>query len=332
VVVQPRDDWPSFDPPEDVTVIEDVPYTLDLAPFIHDVDTPLSEMSITTSNANCSVEGLNLTMLFHEGNIDTRVVLRLHSHGGSQGGSIKVRVEENPDKPDVDDPPIVATISAIEFDEDTEFVLDLGPYIQDPDTAMEDLVISVDEPNCTVEGLALTFYFEDVEVTLDLRLTLEVSDGNSTVNRTLRLRVWDVPDVPPPPPDVWRPEVDAIPMQAFSVGAERVVDLSPFISDRDTLPGDLTLSSDQSEVLAVDGLELTVLFTEVPGATYSISFIVSDGVHEVEGSFGVVVKDADEDGPAAWYTTGAGLLSIVVIVIVVLAVTALVVWRREISR
>ena len=329
VIVEPEDDSPFFDPPERVEVVQGVPYVLDLAPYVIDVDTPLSEITLSTTNANCTVDGFNLTMLFTEGDIETWVRVRLTYPEGNNSTSIDVWVKANPDFPDVDDPPTIAAMSALEFDEDTDFILDLAPYVGDPDTADEDLIVTVDEPNCTVDGLVLTFYFEDVPETLDLEVTVEVSDGSTTVSRMVRMRVWDIPDVPPPPHNVWPSELSDVPIQSFRVNTVKIIDLSPYISDRDTLAEDLTLSSTQAQVIEVLGLKMAVVFDEVPAEDFSIDFTVSDGVHQVHGSFGVLVKEADTDPQDPWYNSNAGLLVVIVIIVVLVVASAYVLLRKE---
>ena len=261
-------------------------------------------------------------MLFPPGDMWVPVRIKVSDGEVSRSTDLEVWIEDVPDTPDLDDPPTIATIGALEFDEDTEFILDLAPFVQDPDTAEEDLTVTVDEVNCTVDGLVLTFYFEDVTGTLDLEVMVVVSDGNSTASRKIRVRVNDIPDVPPPPPDVWPPVIIEVPVQRFQVNTARVIDLSPFVTDQDTLAELLTLSSSQGEVLEIRGWEMTVLFESVPPEGFTITFTVSDGVHQVDGSFGVVVKEADADPRDHWYTSNAGLLGVIVVIVVVLVAVA----------
>ncbi|MCK4969266.1 MAG: hypothetical protein KAS77_02015, partial [Thermoplasmata archaeon] len=98
---------------------------------------------------------------------------------------------------------------------------------------------------------------------------------------------------------------------------------------RDTLAEDLTLSSTQAQVIEVLGLKMAVVFDEVPAEDFSIDFTVSDGVHQVHGSFGVLVKEADTDPQDPWYNSNAGLLVVIVIIVVLVVASAYVLLRRE---
>ncbi|MCJ2539640.1 MAG: hypothetical protein LN414_00035, partial [Candidatus Thermoplasmatota archaeon] len=330
VVVEPYNDRPVIDLPEYIEVVEGEEYVFDVSPYITDVDDSPEDLSLTVyDEENLTVDGLIIVMLFPEGDMWVTVRIRVSDGDRSNNADIEVWIEEVPDTPGIDDPPTIASLSSQEFDEDTEFILDLAPYVQDPDTADEDLIVTVDEPNCTVDGLVLTFYFEDVPETLDLEVTVQVSDGNATVSRMVRIRVRDVPDIPPPPPDVWPSELREVPIQSFRVDTERIIDLSPYISDRDTLVEDLTISSSQAQVIEIQGLKMTIVFNEVPDEDFTIDFTVSDGVHDVDGSFGVLVKEADEDPQDPWYNTNAGLLLVILIIVVLVVASAYVLLRRE---
>jgi hypothetical protein len=74
---------------------------------------------------------------------------------------------------------------------------------------------------------------------------------------------------------------------------------------------------------------MTIVFDEVPAEDFTIDFTVSDGVHQVDGSFSVVVKEADTDPQDPWYNTNAGLLLVVVIIVVLVVASVYMLMRRE---
>jgi len=219
----------------------------------------------------------------------------------------------------VDDAPIIAYIGKQYIPEDEVYTLDLAPYIIDEDTPLGDLIVSIEEPNCTVNGLLLTFYYGNApEGSMDLRLIMTVSDGTSSVDATLRVLVMDIPDI------TFAPEVKEVPTQLFRVGEESTMDFSPYVTDMDTPLEDLTIDCDHPDVVSCQGLTVTFRFSETTENPVDIPFNVSDSTSTVPASFKVLVsEDSGEDPePAMWWTGGGGILLLIVIVVTVVAVVA----------
>jgi hypothetical protein len=168
-----------------------------------------------------------------------------------------------------------------------------------------------------------TFVTEDVRIEV-----VGVIRFNDREEDIVVSRIVTIPDQPPPT-DEWPPVIGEVPDQSFVVNTVKIIDLSPYITDQDTLGEALTLSSPQAEVFEVLGLEMAVVFEEVPDEDFSINFTVSDGVHEANGSFDVLVREADSDPQDRWYGSNAGLLVVIVIVVIVVVGAAFVIRRRE---
>jgi hypothetical protein len=306
IIVLPVDDPPAFRQVERVVVTEDELKHVHLLGWLFDdVDTEPTDLTLEVLDANATVDVMAVDLLFGTGGFERDLPVRVSDATSTVDGVLPVRVVA------VDDAPVISWIGKVYMNEDELFHLDLSPYVSDEDTAVGDLSVIVGEPNCTVDGLVLTFYFWDVpEGGLDLRVPLKVSDGTSTVNSSFRLQVNDIPDL------TFAPEVGEVATQRFSVGVERTVDLGPYVTDVDTPLEGLTVQCDHPAVVSCQGLRVTLVFSEATGDPVTVQFTVSDGTYTVPGSFDAVVSEDEEPEPTQWWTEGSGLLLVVIIVTV----------------
>ncbi|MCK4267021.1 MAG: hypothetical protein KAX31_07045, partial [Thermoplasmata archaeon] len=92
VTVLPVNDPPTIMAIEDQSGVVDVAWVLDLAPYLQDVDNPMSELIITTDSGSVIANGLNLTFRFSEP-IETDIVTITVSDGVAQVyGQISITV------------------------------------------------------------------------------------------------------------------------------------------------------------------------------------------------------------------------------------------------
>jgi len=314
VIVIPVDDPPVFQDVDIVIVTEDEVKEVHLWGWLfYDVDTEFVDLVVEVPDGNATVDGYAIELLFETGGFERDLPVIVSDGTTTVEGSLSVRVLS------VDDAPIIAYIGKQYIPEDEVYTLDLAPYIIDEDTPLGDLIVSIEEPNCTVNGLLLTFYYGNApEGSMDLRLIMTVSDGTSSVDATLRVLVMDIPDI------TFAPEVKEVPTQLFRVGEESTMDFSPYVTDMDTPLEDLTIDCDHPDVVSCQGLTVTFRFSETTENPVDIPFNVSDSTSTVPASFKVLVsEDSGEDPePAMWWTGGGGILLLIVIVVTVVAVVA----------
>jgi len=85
------------------------------------------------------------------------------------------------------------------------------------------------------------------------------------------------------------PSISELPVLDVLVGERVVVDLSPYISDPDDNPGQLSISSSHPNVLGTSRLNMTLYFDQELG-TVSVPFTVRDPLNAVRGEIIVIVS------------------------------------------
>ncbi len=321
IIVLPVDDPPVFQDVETVEVMEDEVERVHLLGWLfYDVDTEFMDLMVEVPDGNATVDGMAVELMFETGDFETDLPVIVSDGTTTVEGALSVRVLS------VDDAPVISYIGKQYVNEDEVYTLDLAAFVTDEDTPIRDLTVTIDESNCTVDGLLLTFYYRDApEGGLDLRLTVTVSDGTSSVDATLRVQVMDIPDI------TFAPEVKEVATQLFMAGIEGTMDFSPYVSDMDTPFEELTIECDHAAVVSCQGLTVTFLFTKSTEQPVDISFTVSDGTYTVPATFKVVVADdpgADPE-PDHWWAGGGGVLLIIVIVVILVAVAAYLGMRTD---
>ena len=187
--VRPVDDPPSLFPLDDLHVIEDRGTIFNITPYINDVDTPMEDIIVAVSNENCTVWQRELHFLFTKGGLEVNISVTISDGRSMIGGFLRVVVEE------VNDAPIVHTISPREFIEDESRTVDLTPYIEDEDSIIEEITLSCDHASLIlVNGLELTFLFLTWEPGHTIEFT--VSDGLLTTDGQFEAQVRSVNDPP----------------------------------------------------------------------------------------------------------------------------------------
>ncbi len=272
-IVEPVADPPECTMPSEHAALEDIPAILDFEPYLHDPDTPLSELVLTESSPYAELDGFVLRVLYPEGVLEDNITVKVTD------GTFTIKVPIHFRVTPVDDPPVVDELGTFEAVEDRPSVMDIGPFLHDVDTPLEQLVVRVDDDNCTVEGHKLTFLYttgghEDI-------ILVRVSDAQSTTVAVLRVRVLPMNDPP---------VVGEVPLQRFQEGQGKTLDLSPFVTDEDNPPSQLSVECDHPAVVGCDGLKLTMLYA-IWEPDHIVEFQVFDTITKVPGSFRATVHD-----------------------------------------
>lgn len=106
-------------------------------------------------------------------------------------------------------PPSIGPVPNLRVHYDSPYFFNLGPYLSDPDTPVGNLAVTTSDPaHVTASGELLTLYYPIAYNNTSVKLTIFVSDGTFTVNKTIIVTIGN--DWPPylrlKMPDVSFPE------------------------------------------------------------------------------------------------------------------------------
>ncbi len=286
--VQPVNDPPAHDIPQQQTATEDVPWTIDLSSHVWDIDNDLSDLSIWEDSPYTTIDGLKLTVLFPEGVLEHTLLLNI-----SDGLNLTVATIHFTVTP-VNDPPVIGPLAEFTAVEDQVLVLNLTSYLSDMDTPIEALTVEVsDTTHCTVVGQELHFLY--TVGGKDHYITITISDGYLEDEQELTVHVQEVNDAPvvttPPPLQVFEDE-------------RTTMYLTVYVWDEETARDQLVIECEHPAVVGIEGLGIALLYTTWE-ETHSIQFTVFDGLILTNGNFDVQVQEVN-DAPVI---TGLGDLS-----------------------
>ena len=95
----------------------------------------------------------------------------------------------------VDDPPVLGPVPDLHVHFDADYPFNLEVYISDPDTPIDGINASTSSPFATVSGRLMTLRYPLALNGTTQPLTIWISDGSTTVSRTIQVTVSD--DWPP---------------------------------------------------------------------------------------------------------------------------------------
>jgi hypothetical protein len=267
IVITPVNDPPSHNLPYSFIATEDTELTINLTLYVWDIDNDTDDINIIIDDPYATVRGHNITVLFPEGftqyiltfNLsDGLLMTEAHIHFFIQG---------------IDDPPWVDTLNEFNATEDEDSIFVLTPFLHDSDTPIDELTIKVFDTNCSVQGQGIICHFLEGGITLTI--DIEVADA---VNRVIVHMIVNVIEVNDPP------SIGDIPPRLILEEEETIIDLSDYIYDEDNSSSDLKLDCTHPSVVAIIGLGITFLYPAWV-AEHRISFTVSDGLDDSEGTF-----------------------------------------------
>jgi hypothetical protein len=187
VTVRPVNDAPVIlELPDQVCKI-DLPKTLDLDPYISDIDTPLESLMITTSSGeNIKIHGHKL--IFDYKNITTESVDIFVFDGDLQSGiTIEVMALAN-------QPPTISSIPKLVVRGGEVYLFSLLPYVNDPDNDPNELLIWTDSDYITQnngDNLLLQIDYPASMIGQQETVTIFVSDGQETNSTEVTLQITD---------------------------------------------------------------------------------------------------------------------------------------------
>jgi hypothetical protein len=261
VTIEPVNDPPGIDELPPLTVREEETYSMDVGPYIRDVDTPEEELILWIDSPVAEVQGHVIFLLYPEGGLTD--VLQVEVWDGELGSTTELVVTVEP----VNDAPDIDNIPPVTVKEDVPTTLDLGPIVIDVDTPLENLTLQVDSPFVTAEGLTLVLLYPD-GILAD-QVVVEVWDGELHDSTRLVVSVEPVNDPP------WWAD---IPDLAAIEDVEGELDLGLYMNDVDTPLDELSVEADSAHG-SVQGQIFSYIYPEGVLAE-QVTFTLSDGEYQ----------------------------------------------------
>jgi hypothetical protein len=165
----------------------------------------------------------------------------------------------------VNDAPIISGVPNLVLKEDQQFILDLLPFIYDPDTPQSGLTVTVSTSHATVDRTTVTFNYPTPLIEY-VRISVKDSEGGSA--QDVLVRVTEVNDPP---------QIKNVPVQEADEDVETTIDFAQWLSDEDNNVSSLVMGSSSPFVTGSNGTKLTFLFPDGPTQRF-VTVMVSDGL------------------------------------------------------
>ena len=276
VTVTPVNDPPVLVSLPDLSeVYQGVPLVMDMGSAIHDSDSGLEDLEVTTDCTYGSVSGLNVTLIYPRGVDCDDFNVTLSDGKDSTIYRFQINIL---DDPTINDPPFFLPHfpSKITVQGDIPYLWDIAPYIGDEDTPAGDLRVNSSSSMITIIGTVVMFDYPSNFG--QENVTFSIFDGDSTVKRSITVIVDSVNDPP---------RIIPIPDQTGSAGVEWTLHITPYITDIDTPTGDLAIHI-EGDGVSINGSYLQFFFLNE--GRYTATLFVSDGEFEVSTPINITVE------------------------------------------
>jgi hypothetical protein len=188
-VVEPVDDPPVIAPLGTHTVVEDQASTLNLTPYLSDIDTPVEDLTVIVRHANVHATGQVLNFHYQQGGYTNIVLIEVTDGNNLVDMNLVVSIEER------NDPPVIHTISPKVFVEEEAKTIDLRPYIEDEDTPVSGLILACEHPAVVgISGFNISMLYTEWEEEHTVNIT--VHDGLLSAKGSFLVQVQTVNDPP----------------------------------------------------------------------------------------------------------------------------------------
>ena len=262
VIIEPVNDPPWIQALPTLTVTEDERSSIDLDPYLFDVDTPVDMLILNVASPFIRVDGHSLDILYPDGVQRDEVVVEVSDGSLLTRTTLVVVIEP------VNDPPEIGVIPFALVVEDEPYSIDMTHVVSDIDTPMEELTLEVVSPYISVHGLVLTLLYPD-GISTD-GVVVYVTDGEQWADAILVVNVEPVND-----PPWWSslPEITAIEDE------ESRLNLELFMNDIDTPMSNLVVAVDSR----YGSMEGHIFKYYYPDGVLSeeVTFTLSDGEFQV---------------------------------------------------
>jgi len=154
VTINPVNDAPVISAIPTITCTEEVPYELDMADYMSDVDDETASLTVSTDSSYATVNGTVITFLYPNGVTGESVNITV-TDPHSLSATTEVQITVTP----VNDAPVISAISPITCTEDVPNELNMADYMSDVDDDTATLTVSTNSSYATVNGSVITFLY-----------------------------------------------------------------------------------------------------------------------------------------------------------------------------
>ncbi len=286
VIVTPVNDAPTIALPASFSFAEDGTLTVDFAPYVNDIETPDSALTLSYSggtNVTVSIDGLNVTFgATADWNGTEAITFTVGD--GELSASDATNVIVTP----VNDAPTIALPASFSFAEEGSLVVDFSQYLDDVDNDTLTLSYSgATNVTVSIDGLNVTFGaaadWNGTET-----ITFTVGDGELSASDEVDVIVTPVNDAP----TIALPEYFE-----FDMNGSLAVDFSPYVDDVDGDELSLSYSGNTNVSVSIDGLMVTFSAGNDWCGTENLTFTVSDGYSSASDAVNVNVILTHLDTP-----------------------------------
>jgi len=190
IVVAAVDDAPVLTLAPGYNATQGVEVVLDLTAAITDEDTGAAGLSLSTNLSGATVVGLTIRVTPSAAGLVPFNVTA--TDGTTAVVATSVLVVSLPNQP----PVWTSAPDIVDVLEDVPRIVDLAPFVSDPDNATSTLVFTSSSPYATINGSQMTLLYGEGEGVAGDQMTLTVSDGEFAVSIEIVVDVDKVNDPP----------------------------------------------------------------------------------------------------------------------------------------
>ncbi|MEM3038476.1 MAG: DNRLRE domain-containing protein [Thermoplasmata archaeon] len=285
VIIAPVNDPPVIRAISDFTVHYDYPYTLNLTPYVSDIDNPLSDLRLSSTGANSSYvtfNRLNATFLLPKALNGSTVRFTIVVSDGLATASTSFNVLVSPDFP----PRLIKPLPDVTLrqGELKSNLFNLSDYFSDiDDTTLffavgnVHVTITINQKTRMVSFLAPTDWYGVEDATFRA-----IDPDNARAEDTIAITVLRGYEPP---------TIRQIPDLRVRYDSEYRLDLATYVEDPDTPISELKFETNMSSsYIYFDGRWMCVLFPySAKGQTYSVLLTADDGTSTAQCAFKVIV-------------------------------------------
>lgn len=288
--ITPVNDPPTIFGIPDITIRYEVPYTFNYFPYVRDVDTPIQDLVLNSSDpVRTTITGLNVTYTYPQSMVGDTVYVILTIWDGNSESSDVVAVWITDDWV----PNLVTPLPDVYLDEGEVYLnyFDLDDYFMDPDN--DTLYYSYGYTHVDViinTNHSVDFYAPEDWNGKELTTFRATDPSGALVEDIISVVVRPINDPP---------IIQNIPNIVLRYNQDYIFDVSPYIYDEDNTFSELSLSTSDPEHIRIDeNHHLTIIlnYPYQPNIPYTatVTLTVTDGI---DSSFQIITVYVNDNYP-----------------------------------
>lgn len=285
--ITPKNDAPTIGNCPIVFVRFDMSYSFDYAPYIHDIDNTLPELTLTVVDSDyVTLNGFVVTYNYPEDMLGKEVFVALTVSDSELSGSTLIKVKITSNYP----PEIVAQLPDVTLYESEVSLarFDLDDFFTDQEGDRVTYSVSRSQVTITINENGTVDFSAPGEWSGMEQVTFRAVDIiGGIVEQTINVRVIPVNDPP---------VIDHINEIKIHHNYPYTIDLGWYISDKDNTLEELTISTSNPDNVTVNGSTLTLLYPEFWDSqtipyTVPLVIYVDDGFYNITYLMTITVSD-----------------------------------------